>query len=722
MKIEIAKHERMSESGSSLLRLIQNQDTPLLDLFVRESIQNSLDAAKNSNLPVKVEINVGNFEAAKLNAHLEGVEDAFNKKFNSTAQYKFLEIRDSNTTGLTGPTSSEDVNKNENGVYDFGNLLKLVYEICKPQLNEGAGGSWGLGKTIYFRMGIGLVLYYTRIKENGRNISRLAACFVENENSIDAMLPKKEGINRGIAWWGDISSSGASVPIEDENEIESILSVFGIDPYSNNTGTTIIIPYIDEKKLLLEVYANNEDVEQNARPYWTSNISDYLRIAIQRWYAPRINNSKYNYGAFLQVIVDGKKIQTQDMLPLFKVVRELYIKACGSNPNDSFLNDMGVEIETEAILTRGSLVTSTTAGTLAYVKVNREQMLMTPPNNQLSPYHQIINYYDLSEESNAPIIMYTRKPGMIVGYDFNSTWTHGMNKTDSNEFVIGIFVANSKNVVNCDEKMNLEEYIRKGEKADHTSWQDHAVPGLNKRIIALIQQQVIRKINQRFTSQVIDRSVKKHVGLGHKLADILLPSYSFGRQPNHQDPNGIKTEEPKKPTKPNENPGGSNLGAGTTDKPKPPVITNKKSTSLKIGKPKFTSQGIRLPFALFVKDTSPVTISLMVNTDFKKYGYELWESEDGVGKAFPLHFVSFSLDEMICDKVSTDLSKYDLEINKKTSVFQTSDVRIEFEKGNISKKACNVIVVSKKEQLQFNGIMTFESSDPSVKWLIDVVK
>ena len=68
MKIEIAKHERMSESGSSLLRLIQNQDTPLLDLFVRESIQNSLDAAKNSNLPVKVEINVGNFEAAKLNA------------------------------------------------------------------------------------------------------------------------------------------------------------------------------------------------------------------------------------------------------------------------------------------------------------------------------------------------------------------------------------------------------------------------------------------------------------------------------------------------------------------------------------------------------------------------------------------------------------------------------------------------------------------------------
>ena len=45
MKIEVAEHGRMSESGSSLLRLIQNQDMPLLDLFFRESVQNSLDAA-----------------------------------------------------------------------------------------------------------------------------------------------------------------------------------------------------------------------------------------------------------------------------------------------------------------------------------------------------------------------------------------------------------------------------------------------------------------------------------------------------------------------------------------------------------------------------------------------------------------------------------------------------------------------------------------------------
>lgn len=720
MKIEIAKHERMSESGSSLLRLIQNQDTPLLDLFVRESIQNSLDAAKSKDSPVTIEINVGNFNSKQLNGYLEGIEDTLNNKFNlEGSDYKFLEIRDSNTTGLTGPTSYNDVKKNKDGIYDFGNLLKLVYEICKPQLNEGSGGSWGLGKTIYFRLGIGLVLYYTRIFENNKFVSRLAACFVENENSSNAILPKNSGINRGIAWWGDISNEGTSVPIEDENEINDILSVFGIEPYFNSTGTTIIIPYINEEKLLSEVYSTNDEISQNNRPYWTENISDYLRIAIQRWYAPRINNSKYTYGAFFKAIVNGKKISTDEMLPLFKIIRELYIRANGISPSDSFLSDLGVDIEIDEIQTRGSLVTSSIAGTLAYVKVTKEQMMMLPPNNVPSPYNQIDNFYDLSEESNSPIISFTRKPGMIVGYDYNSTWTHGMNKTEPNEFLIGIFVANSNNIVNCNDHITLDEYIRRGEKADHTSWQDHPVPGLNKRIILLIQQQVVRKINQRYNSQAIDKSIKKHIGLSHKLANILLPSYSFGRQPNHQNNNDGKDKSNLPNKQVNSNSAGSKGGISPI---KPLTISNRRNTSFKFGNPSFNSKGIHTPFSLFVKDTSPVSIQLMVNTDYKKYGYELWESDEGVGKAFPLSIVDFSIDKLIENGDTKDLKSDNIRIDERTTVCQTGDIRIELKKGSVSKKACLVVITPKRAHLQFNGIITFVSTDPSIKWSIDIDK
>lgn len=81
MKIEIAEHSRMSESGSSLLRLIQNQDIPLLDLIVRESIQNSLDATNGKNKCVDVDITVGEFRSTELNRHFERIEKGLNKRF-----------------------------------------------------------------------------------------------------------------------------------------------------------------------------------------------------------------------------------------------------------------------------------------------------------------------------------------------------------------------------------------------------------------------------------------------------------------------------------------------------------------------------------------------------------------------------------------------------------------------------------------------------------------
>ena len=92
-----------------------------------------------------------------------------------------------------------------------------MYEICKPQEAAGAGGSWGLGKTVYFRICIGLVIYYSRIKEKDGYASRLAASCVENENDADAMIPLWQGkSSRGIAWWGVSVGDNATQPVTDE--------------------------------------------------------------------------------------------------------------------------------------------------------------------------------------------------------------------------------------------------------------------------------------------------------------------------------------------------------------------------------------------------------------------------------------------------------------------------------------------------------------------------
>ena len=199
MRIEIAEPGRMTQSGSSLLKLIQNNKTPVLDLLVRESVQNSLDAHKADAKSVTVEYLTGTFSSRKLSGELEGITAALIKRFPSD-KCQYLAICDSNTVGLTGEMDVQNVRGN-----NYGNLLKLVYEICKPQEAEGAGGSWGLGKTVYFRIGIGLVIYYSRIDDgNGKYSSRLAASYVENETSPDAMIPEYKGMTRrGIAWWGE---------------------------------------------------------------------------------------------------------------------------------------------------------------------------------------------------------------------------------------------------------------------------------------------------------------------------------------------------------------------------------------------------------------------------------------------------------------------------------------------------------------------------------------
>lgn len=72
MKIEIAEPGRMTQTGSSLLKLIQNNDMPVLDLLVRESIQNSLDARKSDVKYVDVNYLTGAFDNHKLSAELEG--------------------------------------------------------------------------------------------------------------------------------------------------------------------------------------------------------------------------------------------------------------------------------------------------------------------------------------------------------------------------------------------------------------------------------------------------------------------------------------------------------------------------------------------------------------------------------------------------------------------------------------------------------------------------
>ena len=688
MEIEVIGHQRMSESGSSLLRLIQNQNMPLLDLLVRESVQNSLDAS-NGSKSVNVDISVKSFNPKIVNKHLSGITHALNSRF-PQARCDSIIISDSNTVGLNGPVQVTDNN--------FGNCVKLVYEISKPQTNEGAGGSWGLGKTIYYRIGIGLVFYYSRIREKGVFKSRLAACLVEDETKGTSLLPSVKNVKRGIAWWGKlVQGSTTTIPIDDESEISEILSSFDISPYTGmKTGTTIIIPYINKSRLLQEVYANSDI--KGEQPYWTLSVEEYLKVALQKWYAPRILNKDFP-GAFLYPTVNDKVLKISDFLPLFRLVRDMYIYAITNTiPYDSLITEERIECNRESIKANDVFTDGSTAGIFVYAKMTNVQLLMTYPDNQRSPYQQISNRSSYSDGVNTPIIMFTRKPGMIVGYDYDGPWTHRMPKSEDNEYVIGLFVLNSSNKLkgiydDAGKQVSLEEYIRHGEKADHASWSDRNINGIEPRIVYKVQRTITRVISQMYKEAENETKEKKHVGLSHALADLLLPGTGFGHS--------ASIDYPVK-----------NLNANSLAK----KASN--PTFQIIGSPHYHNDTMILEYEAFIK-RGMNTIVLEAITDYKKYSPSVWESAEEIGKPFPASIKSFSVNK-IRDNLKNAWQSYDLIATGHHPISFES-----FESHLLQSEAFGTgasIDINSPKNLFIKGTIDISINDPTFKINLDIKK
>lgn len=643
MKIEIAEPGRMTQSGSSLLKLIQNHKTPVLDLLVRESIQNSLDAHKPDARSVTVEYLTGKFSSRKLGKELNGITEALARRFPSDI-CQYLAVCDSDTVGLTGEMDVQNVRNN-----NYGNLLKLVYEICKPQEAEGAGGSWGLGKTVYFRIGIGLVIYYSRICEGeGKYSSRLAASFVENETSNDAMIPEYKGMTRrGIAWWGNEIRDNTTAPETDEEYIKEFLGIFGIEPYTGDkTGTVIIMPYINSETLL----ANNridyaDELEEHFAPYWYSSLEKYLSIAAQRWYAPRLCNPSYPYGAFLRVIVNGEGISADRMEPVFKTVQALYNRANHVETED-FLSQNGVEVPVESVVVKKYLE-DTNAGNIACTKLSRKALCMEAPHNKPEP--SMYFNCDVQDKSvNRPIVFFVRKPGMIVSYEDVSAWTAGIPSTNKNEFVFGIFVLNSLNRFKVDDRPveSLEEYVRKSELADHTSWNDWSDSHFNPRVISKIQKSVTKVISGQYAEDDIEHKPKENSELSRYLGDLILPPDGFGSGANN---------DPRPP------------------KPGPAQKTKKKfSFSIDVSKITYRGDKMTVPMELKTSANKKIThTAFEIQIDSESGKIKMIEWEKGLKLVAP-----FSIEEIgiYVDSVDGEKTNAFLKVTRETTSASFEDI------------------------------------------------
>jgi hypothetical protein len=543
MQIEIAKLGRMSQTGSSLMTLYQDKHTPILDLLVREAVQNSLDAGKlvdnhaeKKNF-VEVSFLTGDFCPNNFNKILEGSTDALNKRYPEYSA-RFLAVRDKYTSGLTGPLRMSEVED-----YKYGNLLKLVYDICKPQDIAGAGGSWGIGKSIYFRVGIGLVVYYSRIWDEKQNrfCSRFAVSIVEDEHSEDAIIPRdNHSTNTGIAWWGNLINEKETEPVIDEVEIDNYLQIFSIPPFKEKeTGTVVIVPYIDENKLLTNNRIEETDTIEfestQIIPTWMHSIEEYISIAVQRWYFPRLNNKDYIFGKYLKLYINDNLLRKSDMQPLFLCWQNLYNSAIkGRIYNDlEYINELDIKIEKISVR---KYLEDTCAGYVAFTTLDRETLGMCPPDNLYSPY-VYTDTDDNNGDSNRPLMAFSLMPGMVVNYKGNDEWIKSVPYSEKDKYIIAFFALNSNNKLEG-VGQTLEEYVRKSELADHHSWEDYNTNnGKKNDIISKIKSQTSNKLSRAFEKKVDQSDKKTDSGWGQVMADLILPKEGFGTRSSRKNTN-----------------------------------------------------------------------------------------------------------------------------------------------------------------------------------------
>lgn len=208
----------------------------------------------------------------------------------------------------------------------------------------------------------------------------------------------------------------------------------------------------------------------------------------------------------------------------------MYNRAQNNKFETDILDQKGSETKVEDISLRKVLYTSK-AGTIAYTKVSRNILKTGFPDNKPEPYM----YYNCEireKDKNKPVVFFTRKPGMIVSYEDVGNWVDRINSSNKDEFILAIFVLNSENkLVNGDCNYELEEYIRKSEMADHSSWGDFSIGNFNPRIVSKTQGQVNSKIAKEFSIEENTTS-KLNSGLGKMFGDLLLPPENFGKKPS----------------------------------------------------------------------------------------------------------------------------------------------------------------------------------------------
>lgn len=486
--------------GSGCLKSLQNKNIPELDLLVREAIQNSLDASLAETETIcHISFKTGKFISNDFIELLDKITIPMRELYKEKS-YTFMEIRDTGTCGLTGPIRYSDVKQN-----NLGNFLKLVFEMGKSHTETYTGGSWGYGKSVYYRLGVGFVLFYSRVRVNNTEFeNRLIISFMEDETKKHAVIKEIEEDSVGRAWWGKGVKESIE-PIIDDKQIEEILNIFGVKIFGENeTGTSIIIPYINiGNRLLKDILPEDNDFDDEEqtisetlgsfRKKYITSLDKYLKLAVQKWYSPRLNNAKLKKE--LRVSINDELLSDSEIHPYFQIIRTLYTQAYNGEVSVNKIEN-NVLYSCEKITSRKT--EENVAGYVSCASFRKDELNSISAGWPIP--HIYFGLYD--EQADRSVVMYARDHGMILNYKTDGMWGGKLNRVTQEDEIRFVFFVPVSNARLKEEKLKnsgintLGEYLRQCEKSDHMNWEDFSSFTIIKQITRSVTNHYNDKISR----------------------------------------------------------------------------------------------------------------------------------------------------------------------------------------------------------------------------------
>ncbi|GEM_PF-4600408 len=289
------------------------------DLFIREVIQNSVDALPKDGLNKKVKIRISlrtlNDAEAKdflssmgIDKH-ELVSSGKIEALENESEFSLMLVEDFNTVGLGGvELAGQEAHKEDN-------FVRLCRDVGSTTDDDGTrGGSFGYGKSVYWvNSGLWTVAFYSRFKKSNRTngaTRRFISAGWYNE-----YLDETKRKYTGQAWFGKCTKRDPelhTLPYLDE-EADTMAEMFGIPVRANGEcGTSILIL----RSKLVNIESLSKGVEKH---WWPRIISKKLEVEFYR-------------NGVLEAVPDPKS--NPDLEP--------YLKAWSEIENDEITSDNGM--------------------------------------------------------------------------------------------------------------------------------------------------------------------------------------------------------------------------------------------------------------------------------------------------------------------------------------------------------------------------------------------